>query len=160
MNKALLLIGSNMGDRAGYLQNAARAIERDCGRLIQRSDLYETAAWGLQDQEAFLNQALELETSMGAEDLLPVLLSIETGLGRSRDKKYGPRTIDIDIIFYNHDVVRIDGLTIPHPEVQHRRFALVCLEAIAPFYVHPLLQKTVRQLLAECPDPLTVNKYN
>ena len=160
MNRAYLLIGGNMGDRKGFLATACAEIEKTCGKVLQQSSLYETAAWGKEDQEAFLNQALELETPFSAETLLQTLLAIEEKLGRKRDVRYGPRIIDIDILFFAHAIIHQNNLTIPHPQVQNRRFALEPLNEIAAEYIHPVLQKTIGQLLKECPDTLDVHKIS
>jgi 2-amino-4-hydroxy-6-hydroxymethyldihydropteridine diphosphokinase len=155
MNKVYLLIGGNMGDR---LQNLRQSIERlsACGTVIQQSAVYETEAWGKTEQEPFLNQALLLQTNLRAQNLITAILSIEEDMGRSRSEKYGPRIIDIDILFYNSDVIQEPHLRIPHPEVQNRRFALVPLHEIAPGLIHPVLHKSIQQLLDECPDKLEV----
>jgi 2-amino-4-hydroxy-6-hydroxymethyldihydropteridine diphosphokinase len=160
MNKAYLLIGGNMGNREGFLAAAREELERKGCRLLQQSALYETAAWGLEDQNPFLNQALEIETSSGPFQLLKKLLQIEKKIGRTRDLKYGPRMIDIDILFFNDAIVQEDFLTIPHPHLQNRRFALVPMQEIAPTFCHPVLKKTITRLLAECPDPLSVQKFH
>jgi 2-amino-4-hydroxy-6-hydroxymethyldihydropteridine diphosphokinase len=160
MNSVYLLIGGNMGDRMGYLQHAKEAIGKNAGSILEASAIYETEAWGLTHQEKFLNQALKIETWLLPKELLRSVLDIEESLGRKRDVKYGPRTIDIDILFYGDEIVHEPHLEIPHPEIQNRRFALQCLNDIAPAYHHPVLHKTIAQLLAECPDPLMVNKFN
>lgn len=160
MNKAYLLIGGNMGDRMSYLSAAKKAIENRVGRIPEESAIYETEAWGLTAQEKFLNQALAVQTNLSPRELLDAILKIEEELGRKREIKYGPRLIDIDILLFNDDVINSHNLKIPHPEIQNRRFALQCLADIAPGKIHPVLQKTISQLLAECTDPLTVNKFS
>jgi len=122
------------------------------------SSLYETAAWGDNSQADFLNQALMIETGLEAVPLLSVLLEIETSMGRRRTTKYGARTIDIDILFFNHTKIRQAGLTVPHPEIQNRRFVLEPMNQIAPALIHPVFYKTIRELLKECPDTLDVKK--
>lgn len=158
MNKAYLLIGGNVGNRLQNLHQAVTAIDQTCGRVLLQSSVYETAAWGKTDQQAFLNQALLIETTFSAPDLLKGVLEVESRLGRVRKERYGPRVIDIDIIFFNNDIIRLPALTIPHPEVQNRRFALTPLHEIAPSLVHPVFHKTIDRLLQECPDELQVKK--
>jgi 2-amino-4-hydroxy-6-hydroxymethyldihydropteridine diphosphokinase len=160
MNQVYLLTGGNMGNRQNYLSKAALAIEKNCGSVVRRSMLYETAAWGMEKQEPFLNQVLELHTKLGACELLSCLLSIEEGLGRKRKEKYGPRLIDIDILFFNDEIINTEGLEIPHPRMAQRRFVLEPLAELAPGKVHPVLKKTVSALLKSCNDPLAVNKFS
>ena len=149
-----------MGQRDEQLAYAARLIEERCGTIIDRSSLYETAAWGKTDQNSFLNQALVLVTSLNARDLLNEILYIENLMGRDRVEKYGPRIIDIDIIFFNHQIIREDGLTIPHPEMAKRRFVLEPLNQVIPAYIHPVYYKTVSELLEKCDDKLPVKKIS
>lgn len=160
MNEAFLLTGGNIEDRRKFLSQAKTDIQKYCGRIIRGSSVYETAAWGKEDQEAFLNQVLQIETGLSAEQLLQTILKIEGELGRKRGIKFGPRIIDIDILFFNSEIIDVHGLKIPHPQMQNRRFVLVPLNEIAPQKIHPALKKTVSQLLAECPDPLAVNKIS
>jgi len=159
MNEAYLLTGGNIGDRLQHLLQAKTEISKSCGTILQKSSVYETAAWGNEQQESFLNQVLKIETEKTAQQLLLSILQIEEDLGRKRAQKYGPRTIDIDILFFNGEVVEEPGLTIPHPQIQNRRFVLVPLNEIAAHKVHPVLNKTMAQLLSECPDSLAVNKF-
>jgi 2-amino-4-hydroxy-6-hydroxymethyldihydropteridine diphosphokinase len=159
MNTAFLLIGGNLGNRLENLTAAKDALFQQCGTVVQTSAIYETAAWGLEDQPNFLNQAIELQTFSKPHVLLRCILDVEKSLGRVREKKYGPRSIDIDILLYDDFIVNEPDLKIPHPELQNRRFALTCLADIAPNVIHPLFQKSISQLLAECTDPLAVHKF-
>jgi 2-amino-4-hydroxy-6-hydroxymethyldihydropteridine diphosphokinase len=159
MNRAFLLIGGNLGERAAFLAEAREQINRHCGHIVKASALYETAAWGKTDQRDFLNQALEVETDLPAEQLITEVLLVEKKMGRVRMVKYGERTIDIDILLFNDETHNTPLLKIPHPEMQNRRFVLKPLAEIAPNAVHPVLGKTVRELLDQCPDPLAVNKF-
>lgn len=158
MNSAYLITGGNIGQRQVQLAYAAKLIEERCGSIIDRSSIYETAAWGKTDQEPFLNQAIVLETSLNARDLLNEILYIENLMGRDRIEKYGPRIIDIDIIFFNHQKIRESGLIIPHPEMAKRRFVLQPLNEVIPAYIHPVYFKTVNELLNQCEDALPVKK--
>ena len=158
MNVAYLLIGGNIGDRIHYLKQAANAIEATCG-AIKKSAVYETDAWGKEDQNKFLNQALELQTNFSANELLDSILQIEEDLGRKRELKYGPRIIDIDILLFNDDIIDTRNLKIPHPELPNRKFALQPLSNIAAHIIHPVKRKSIAQLLEECPDPLKVEKF-
>jgi 2-amino-4-hydroxy-6-hydroxymethyldihydropteridine diphosphokinase len=157
---AYLLTGSNMGHREALLQAAREWIEKDCGQLIQVSGLYATAAWGKEDQPAFLNQAIHIETSLSARQLLRHILKIEKKLGRVREEKYGPRVIDIDILLYEDEIHNYPLLKLPHPELPNRRFALVPLNEIAAQKIHPVSGKTIAELLAICSDPLPVSKWD
>ena len=159
MNYAYLLTGGNLGERKQNLRQARQQISLSCGKLVAESSIYETAAWGKRDQPRFLNQALKLETTLLPELLLKELLHIEDQIGRVRKEKFGPRLIDIDILFYEGgESVIMDSphLKLPHPEVQNRRFALTPLNEIAPTLVHPVLEKNISQLLEQCPDDLEV----
>lgn len=156
MNKAYLLIGGNTGNRRKNLEKAVVNIREACGKVITTSHLYETAAWGKTDQDAFLNQAVLVETPLAPDQLLQTILSIELKMGRHRQEKYGPRIIDIDILFYNDIIINQPMLVIPHPALPQRRFALTPLCEIAPDYIHPVLKKSIKVLLDECPDPLEV----
>ena len=158
MNISYLLIGGNEGDRLSRLEEAREMIATAGGRILLVSSIYETAAWGITDQPDFLNQALEVWTMQEAPVWMSTLLSIEEQMGRRRLEKYGARIIDIDILFFNNSIIRMPGLIVPHPEIQHRRFALAPMDEIAPLYVHPVLGRSVRELLNDCTDPLPVRK--
>lgn len=159
MDVAYLLTGGNLGSRYINLKEARQRVQKQCGTLLAFSSVYETEAWGKSDQNLFLNQALMIETSLQPKELLGQILNIETNMGRVREEKYGPRLIDIDILFYGNKVVNEKDLLVPHPFVHKRRFALECLSEIASNFVHPVLNKTVYELLAECEDPLKVRKW-
>ena len=159
MNKAFLLIGGNMGDREENFETAKSLIQQYCGNVVHSSSLYQTAAWGKTDQPAFLNQALEIETGLTAEQLMQQILAIEKMMGRERKKKYGPRIIDIDVLLFNDEQHDSPFLRIPHPEMQNRLFALIPLAEIAPNLQHPVFKKSISQLLRETPDKLEVKKY-
>jgi 2-amino-4-hydroxy-6-hydroxymethyldihydropteridine diphosphokinase len=105
-----------------------------------------------------LNQVLKVKTSLTPQELIDEILKIEKSLGRERQEKYGPRLIDIDILFFDNEVIKSKSLTIPHPQLHNRRFVLVPLNEIAPRFIHPVLKKSIAQLLLECPDKLDVNK--
>ena len=160
MNEAFLLTGGNMGERADFLARAGKAVAAQCGKVMLASSVYETAAWGMEDQGAFLNQVLQIRTELEPRALLEAILQIETTLGRKREQRYGPRTIDIDILFFNDAVVDLPGLHIPHPRIPERRFVLEPLAEIAPHMVHPVLHRTMTELLALCTDPLAVHKFS
>ncbi|MCC7224851.1 MAG: 2-amino-4-hydroxy-6-hydroxymethyldihydropteridine diphosphokinase [Chitinophagales bacterium] len=154
MSTAYLLLGSNMGNRAAWLDAALSAIAEQVGSLVALSYRYETAAWGNTDQAPFLNQAVALDTILDPSTLLDGLLNIEQSLGRQRLQYWGARTIDIDILGYDNRLVATDRLHIPHRWLHARRFALLPLHDIAPQWIHPIWQQSIAQLLLQCPDPL------
>ncbi len=160
MNTAYLLAGSNMGNRTAYLQLATKIIEEQCGSIITRSHIYETAAWGVLDQPSFYNQALALQTTLRPGQLMQTLLDIESTIGRQRVQKMGPRIIDLDVLLIDDLVLNTPFLTVPHPYLTERRFALTPLAEIAPSLVHPITNKTITELLNECNDMLPVVKLD
>ena len=156
MNNVFLLTGGNMGDRQQNLLQAGKAIEQKVGKIVSSSKIYESDAWGKTDQQSFYNQVLQIYSSFSPIEILRLVLDIEQNMGRERIIKYGPRLIDIDILFYNNAVIKTSELTVPHPELQNRRFALAPLAELAANYLHPVLHKTVAGLLSECKDQLMV----
>jgi len=159
MNEVYILLGSNEGNREERLEQARAALSKNCGPILKSSSLYETAAWGLQDQPDFLNQAICLQTELSPESLLRSTQQTEQDLGRQRHIKWGQRTIDIDILLYNDAVVQQPDLVIPHPYMQDRRFVMTPMAEIAAGKIHPLLGQSMKELLEHCPDPLPVRRY-
>ena len=158
MRTAYLLIGGNLGNRKENLSKAVSLINEQCGSLTRSSSIYETEAWGKTDQPSFLNQALEISTSLNARQLMRKVLKIEEEMGRVRKEKLGPRIIDIDILLFENEIHDLRFLKIPHPEMQNRRFVLVPLAEINSTLQHPVLKKSIAELLEECPDNLEVKK--
>ena len=158
MSTAHLLIGGNLGDRKENLLTAISLINEQCGPLTRSSSVYETEAWGKTDQPSFLNLALEISTPLNARQLMRKILKIEKEMGRVRKEKLGPRIIDIDILLYENEIHDLRFLKIPHPEMHNRRFVLVPLAEIDPTLQHPVLKKSIAELIEECPDNLEVTK--
>ncbi len=157
MNKAYLLLGSNEGDRLLWLSKGVSLL-KNSSTILATSAIYSTAAWGVEDQPDFLNMAISIETELLPLQLLSEILDIEKQLGRQRTVKWGQRILDIDILFYNDDIIAEPTLSIPHPFIQYRRFALAPMKDIAPHLLHPKLNKTITQLLVDCEDKLVAEK--
>lgn len=159
MENIYLLTGGNIGDRLQNLQNASSLVEKSAGVVLQKSSIYETAAWGYTQQAAFLNQVLRIKSDLSAHELLQNILAIELQMGRKRVEKMGPRVIDIDILFYGGQIISTPELVVPHPRIAQRRFVLTPLAEIAPGFIHPVFNKTTADLLKDCTDQLEVKKY-
>ncbi|HET6542983.1 MAG TPA: 2-amino-4-hydroxy-6-hydroxymethyldihydropteridine diphosphokinase [Chryseolinea sp.] len=153
-----LLLGTNLGDRKKNLATARKAIEVSVGTILKTSSIYQTAAWGKTDQPDFLNQALEVQTALPAENVLAEILKIEHTMGRTRDEHWGERIIDIDILLFEKEMISSTTLEIPHPKLANRRFALEPLAEIGGDVTHPGLQLTIREMLEQCPDVLEVRR--
>jgi 2-amino-4-hydroxy-6-hydroxymethyldihydropteridine diphosphokinase len=158
MEISYILTGGNLGDREENLEKAAAFIEERCGKILRRSGLYETAAWGIETQPDFLNQVLELKTELSPEELLKSLLAIEQEMGRIRAEKFGPRTIDLDILLYGAQIVQAPMLEIPHPRIAERRFVLEPLAELIGDRSYPGTGMRIQEMLRQCPDPLAVRK--
>ena len=152
MHNVVLSLGSNVGDRLSNLSTAMAMLEGVQCKVIARSSVYETSAWGNTDQPSFYNQVIEAETEGDAFLLMNEILGIEKKMGRIRKQKWEPRIIDIDILFFNSSVIKTDTLTIPHPHLHERRFVLEPLCEILPEKKHLLFDKTMAELLSQLKD--------
>jgi 2-amino-4-hydroxy-6-hydroxymethyldihydropteridine diphosphokinase len=156
-NIVYLALGTNLGDRIANLEEALAALAPSV-KVLERSPVYETLPWGVTDQGAFLNMVLRGKTRLAPSALLNYVKNLETQLGRIPSIRYGPRKIDIDLLFYNRILLSTPVLTIPHANLHERAFVLVPLADLAPDLVHPVLGQTIRQLLAEV-DTSGVKRY-
>ena len=143
------------------MKKAVEKINHEIGKVISQSNYYETEAWGVENQDKYLNQCICIETLLTSSQVLKKTIEIELSLGRKRNHKetFEPRTIDIDMLFYNSDFIQTKELTIPHPRLQLRKFVLIPLNEIAPTFLHPTLNKTIQTLLMECDDSCEVLLY-
>jgi 2-amino-4-hydroxy-6-hydroxymethyldihydropteridine diphosphokinase len=159
MNKIYLLLGSNMGNSRQQLALAAKNISREVAPVLRKSKLYVTAAWGNTNQPDFLNQVIIVQTKLSAQQTIEIVLGIEKKMGRVRTKKNAPRIIDIDILFFNKEIIADKNLDVPHPEIENRRFVLTPLNELSPNFRHPVKNKNIHQLLNDCTDTLYVKKF-
>ncbi len=160
MNSVYILLGGNLGDRENNLFRATQQLSEQIGTITRTSLLYETAAWGVENQPNFLNQVILVESTINAEEILSINQAIEKYLGRKRYQKWHERTIDIDILYFNNEIINQENLTVPHPYLHERKFTLAPLVEISNNFVHPIFKKSNEQLLHECKDPLPVMVFN
>ena len=161
VNYVYLLLGSNIEPRLDYINRASAEIENRVGLITDKSSLYESEAHGFVSNTRFINQVLKVKSLHSAENMLEVILDIEKELGRERQYEgYSSRTIDIDILYYNENIFNLDHLVIPHPRLHKRRFTLMPLNEIASDYMHPIINRSNKELLENCEDVSEVNKFN
>ncbi len=161
MAQAVILLGGNQGDRFMYLSKSKEFISKQIGSLRKISSIYETEAWGFKAEQDFLNQVLVVETLLKPMDLLHKTQRIEKILGRVRPAHshgYVSRSIDIDILFYDNEIIETPDLQIPHIYLHHRKFTLEPLAEIIPFWLHPIFNKSVEELVMNCKDTSKVRK--
>lgn len=151
MNRLILLLGGNMGDRFRILTDATLSLETVFGRAEASSSLYLTEPWGMKEQPWFLNACLTFHTSMNPIEVLERTRQVEKDAGRTRSEKWGPRSLDIDILDFGGQSLQSPDLVLPHPELHHRRFVLIPLIEAVPDWKHPVLGSTVNELLHSCP---------
>ena len=162
LNHAYLCLGGNIGDRKKILESALFIINDTIGTITAKSAIYETEAWGVENHHPYLNQCILVSTSYNAFELISYLLNIESQLGRERvmSDNYCPRTLDIDILLFNNEIINYPNLIVPHPRLHLRNFVLKPLKEIAPNLSHPMIKKTITQLLDICPDDCIVKLFN
>ena len=159
MNTVFLQLGSNMSDRDAYLQKACELITEEIGLVQKKSKIYESVAWGVENQNNYLNQVLEIKSKFSPEKVLEKVLQIEDKIGRIRNEKWGERIIDIDILLFNGMILEKEGICIPHIHLHNRKFVLIPLNEIAASFIHPKYNKTISELLSECKDTESVEEY-
>jgi len=153
-------LGSNLTDRLLMLNQAEGYIQKNIGEINTKSRIYESAPWGFEASTSFLNQTLIIETQLDPLEILLEIKQIEDLLGRVKTaENYESRTIDIDILFFNDEIIKLPQLIIPHPQIQNRKFTLVPLAEIALKFVHPEFKKTIQDLLLDCKDESIVKIY-
>ena len=159
MNTVYLQLGSNLGEREQLIFDAVQEISEHVGKVNVRSQIYESSPWRVDGQESYLNQLIEVKTLLSAQAILISVLKIENNLGRVRIEKWGERLIDIDIIFFNNDIIESPDLCVPHKHMHERNFVLIPLNEIASAFIHPKYNKTVEDLLKQCTDTQLVKEY-
>ena len=159
MNEVYLQLGSNIGDRLDNLDQSIKIIIERIGNVLEKSSVYESTPWGVENQRNFLNQVIFVKSNFDPYTILDLVLQIEKDMGRIRIEKWGERIIDIDILFIDDLIIESENLCIPHEFIAKRKFVLQPMCEIAPGFIHPKLNKTISQLLEECIDEEKVNVY-
>lgn len=159
MNEVYLQLGSNIGDRLANLDQSIKIITERIGNVLEKSSVYESTPWGVENQRNFLNQVIFVKSNFDPYTILDLVLQIEKDMGRIRIEKWGERIIDIDILFIDDLIIESENLCIPHEFIAKRKFVLQPICEIAPGFIHPRLNKTISQLLEECIDDEKVNVY-
>jgi 2-amino-4-hydroxy-6-hydroxymethyldihydropteridine diphosphokinase len=162
MNIVYLLLGSNLNDRPAILQQALKEISSRIGLITGESSVYESEPWGFNSDKPFLNQVIRIESGHNPSGILHKILKIEADLGRKREnsERYSSRIIDIDILFFNNEIISEKNLIIPHPGIPERMFTLIPLSELDGTFIHPGSQKSINELISECPDNLSVYPYH
>lgn len=161
MPVVFLGFGSNIGDKLGNIEKAVKLLKNLQGtEILKLSSVYETEPWGKSSSEDYYNSAAMIDTQLSAGELLKSLKRIEAEAGRTANEKWSDREIDIDLLFYGNEVHENEKLKIPHPEIENRKFVLIPMKEIAPDFVHPLLNKSITELLNETKDTLRVKRLN
>lgn len=161
MPTAYLGLGSNKGERISFIETAITEIAGiEKTKLIRTSSVYETEPWGIKGQDDYLNSAAEIRTDLSAEELLRALKGIESRIGRTVTAKWSEREIDIDLLFYGNDVLNNETIHVPHAEIENRKFVLIPMNELAPDLIHPVLNRSISELLLETSDDLKVMKYS
>ena len=157
MNKIYLITGGNIDNRKQSLDQAALLISAQIGKIIRKSKIYVTDPWGITEQNSFYNQVLIVESNYSAEEVMQKILGIEEEMGRVRTIKNAARIIDIDILFFNDEIINKRNLVVPHPLINNRLFVLIPLNELAPDLIHPVFKKSIKDLLVRCEDKLKVS---
>lgn len=162
VKRVSLLFGGNIGETKMVFEKASQLLQQKIGAFSASSAIYRSKAWGYQSENDYLNQLFLFKTSLSAEMILEVCLETEQILGRQRSsvQDYSDRIIDIDILYFEDLIIKTEDLTIPHPKLQERLFALLPLTEITPDFIHPVFQKTNKSLLSLCPDKSIIEKLN
>jgi len=159
INKVFLSLGSNLGRRKKNLDNAISQLKFEVGNITNISKVYESEPWGLKNQNFFLNQVIELKTSISPQNLLICCKNIENKMGRTKSIKWGERNIDIDILYFSSKIVDEYDLKIPHPLIQKRKFVLLPLNELNQKFIHPIFNKTNSKMLEDCTDNSDIFLY-